>query len=95
VALQVQHDEGNRRFVAEVEGRECVLDYERRDEETLEYQHTFTPEALRGWGIASDVVRYAPEWARRKGQQVVASCPFVKSYVGKHPEFDDVVAENA
>jgi predicted GNAT family acetyltransferase len=86
VALQVQHDEENSRFVAEVEGRECVLDYERRDESTLDYKHTFTPEPLRGRGIASDVVRYALEWARRNGQHVVASCPFVQSYLDDHPE---------
>lgn len=95
MALQVRHDEGNSRFVADVEGRECVLDYERRDENTLDYTHTFTPEPLRGRGIASDVVRYALEWARRQGNQVVASCPFVKSYVEEHPEFEDVVAEKA
>jgi predicted GNAT family acetyltransferase len=91
VVLQVQHDEENSRFVAEVEGQDCVLDYERRDEQTLDYTHTFTPEPLRGRGIASDVVRYALEWARRNGQRVVASCPFVQSYVEQHPEFEDVV----
>jgi predicted GNAT family acetyltransferase len=95
VALEVQHDEEKSRFVARVEGRDCVLDYERRDERTLNYQHTFTPEPRRGRGIASDVVRYALEWARRNGQRVVASCPFVQSYVDEHPELADVVTAKA
>jgi predicted GNAT family acetyltransferase len=95
VALQVQHDVENSRFVADVEGRECVLDYERRNEKILDYKHTFTPEPLRGRGIASDVVRYALSWARRNGQRVVASCPFVQSYVDEHPEVEDVVATEA
>jgi len=91
MALQIQHDEPNHRFVAEVEGRDCVLDYQRADQKTLDYTHTFTPQPLRGRGIASDVVRYALEWARRNDQRVIASCPFVQSYVDQHPEYEDLV----
>lgn len=93
--LQVRHDEKKKRFVAEVEGRECALDYERLDDRTLEYHHTFTPEPLRRRGIMSEVVGYALDWAARNDHRVVATCPFVKGYVERHPETRKVVTRAA
>jgi predicted GNAT family acetyltransferase len=84
--MHMRHDEENQRFVAEVEGKECVVEYARRGDRTLEYHHTFVPEPLRHRGIASELVRYALAWAAEQGYAVVASCPFVKSYVERNPE---------
>ena len=46
--------------------------------------------ALRGRGIASELVRGALELIRADGSKVVAGCGFVVDYLRKHPEFADL-----
>ncbi len=53
--------------------------------------HTETPRALRGRGIASELVRGALELIRADGSKVIAGCGFVVDYLQKHPEFSDLV----
>ena len=54
--------------------------------------HTETPRALRGRGIASELVKGALELIRRDGRKVIAGCGFVADYLDRHPEDADLVA---
>jgi hypothetical protein len=54
--------------------------------------HTETPRALRGRGIASELVKGALEMIRADGHKVIAGCGFVVDYLDKHPEYADLVA---
>ena len=53
--------------------------------------HTETPRALRGRGIASELVQGALQLIRADGLKVVAGCGFVVDYLQKHPEYADMV----
>ena len=48
------------------------------------------PRALRGRGIASELVQGALQLIRADGLKVVAGCGFVVDYLHKHPEFSDL-----
>jgi uncharacterized protein len=50
----------------------------------------FAPRALRGRGIASELVRGAPELIRAARRKVIAGCGFVVDDLRKHPEFEDL-----
>ena len=52
--------------------------------------HTETPRALRGRGIASELVKGALELIRADGRKVIAGCGFVVDYLRKNPEFADL-----
>jgi predicted GNAT family acetyltransferase len=54
--------------------------------------HTEVDEALEGRGFGSKLVRTALDDARRQGLEVVPLCPFVASFIDRHPEYQDVVA---
>ena len=58
----------------------------------LELVHTEVPEQYQGQGLAGKLVTAALEWARESGLKVIPSCPYVRNFIGKHPEFGDVVA---
>jgi predicted GNAT family acetyltransferase len=90
MALKVQHDEQNHRFEAEVDGQTLYLDYRRLDRETLDYESTFVPDDLRGRGLAGELVTHALDWAKDHDYQVVATCPYVQSFIDKHPEYKAV-----
>jgi predicted GNAT family acetyltransferase len=54
--------------------------------------HTETPAALRGRGIASELVKGALDLIRADGHKVIGACGFVVDYLRKHPEEADLVA---
>jgi predicted GNAT family acetyltransferase len=93
VEVEIHHDEEKSRFVAQVDGQEAVLEYERLGNGTLDYRHTFVPEEHREEGLGADLVRFALDWAARNDRQVVPTCPFVRSYLKDHPEISGVVAD--
>ena len=57
----------------------------------LDMVHTEVPPAVEGQGIGMSLARAALEHARSQKLQVIPSCPFVKAYIGKHPEYADLV----
>jgi len=69
-----------------------VLNY-RRTGNTISFDHTETPVAARGRGLASRLVRGALQAARTQGLKVVPRCGFVRDYLAKHPEFGDLLAQ--
>jgi uncharacterized protein len=77
------------RFELDVEGAVAFANY-RRTPDAVIITHTETPRALRGRGIASELVQGALELIRADGLQVVAGCGFVADYLRKHPEFADL-----
>lgn len=54
---------------------------------------THTEVSVEGRGLGSELVRFALEDARSRGLEVVPQCPFVRSYLEKHPELAEVTAE--
>ncbi|MFW5694581.1 MAG: GNAT family N-acetyltransferase [Alkalispirochaeta sp.] len=90
----VHHEPDSHRFVASVEGEEAYVVYEPHGEDRWVMAHTYTPTALRGRGIAAEVVRTALEIARAEGKSVVPACWYVEGFIHRHPEFQDLVADS-
>jgi len=53
--------------------------------------HTEVLPVHEGRGVGSALVRFALDDARRRELRVIASCPYVKDYLRRHPEANDVV----
>jgi predicted GNAT family acetyltransferase len=53
--------------------------------------HTEVLPGREGQGIGRDLVRFALDDARRRELPVIASCPYVRAYVERHPETHDIV----
>jgi uncharacterized protein len=79
------------RFELDVEGETAFANY-RQTPQAVIITHTETPRALRGHGIASELVKGALEMIRADGHKVIAGCGFVVDYLDKHPEYADLVA---
>ena len=72
------------RFELVVDGQVAFLNYERRPD-ALVLEHTEVPASLRGHHIADRLVRAGLDAAARERLRVIALCPFVKSYLRRHP----------
>ena len=91
MAASVRDNKDKSRFELDV-GREMAFANYRLTPSAVIITHTETPRALRGRGLASELVKGALELIRRDGRKVIAGCGFVVDYLDKHPEDADLVA---
>ena len=87
----VRDNKAENRFELDVGNAVAFANY-RRTPSSVIITHTETPHALRGQGIASELVKGALELIRADGRKVIAGCGFVVDYLRKHPEFADLTA---
>jgi predicted GNAT family acetyltransferase len=64
----------------------------RLDGDVITLQHTETPPQARGHGLASQLIEGTLNIVRARGLKVIPRCDFVRAYIGKHPEYRDLVA---
>ena len=57
----------------------------------ITFVHTEVPSELGGKGVGSRLVKGALDQVRADGLQVVAQCPFVKSWIDKHADYADLL----
>ncbi|OLT52093.1 GNAT family N-acetyltransferase [Cellulosimicrobium sp. CUA-896] len=55
------------------------------------FTHTEVDPAYEGEGVGSALVAGALDQVRESGRRVVALCPFVKAYVARHREYQDLL----
>jgi predicted GNAT family acetyltransferase len=79
------------RFELDVDGHTAVAHY-RASPGLITLTHTEVPSELGGRGVGSNLVKGALELVRARGLKVASRCPFVSAYLGKHPEFNDLLA---
>jgi predicted GNAT family acetyltransferase len=73
------------RFESVVDGHTAFIDF-RRDGDTIVLIHTEVPDELEGHGVGSALVRGALEHIRAERLALVPQCPFVRSYIERHPD---------
>jgi uncharacterized protein len=88
----IRHDTDGKRFVLALDGAEAELNYRDVDGTTLDYYRTFVPSTMRGGGIASKLTARALEYAQEQGLKIVPTCPFIVTYIERHPEYRPLVA---
>jgi predicted GNAT family acetyltransferase len=86
----VRDNTARSRFELDAGGVTAFMNY-RIDGNVISLDHTETPLAARGRGLASRLVEGALQIVRARGLKVVPRCPFVRAYIDKHPEYGDLV----
>lgn len=90
--LTITLDDDKDKFFALIEGQECVLNLKKTSADVLDYYRTFVPKSLRGRGIAQELVDYALNYAKEHQLKIIPSCPFIRSYIDRHPSWQTIVA---
>ncbi|MFC4022056.1 GNAT family N-acetyltransferase [Micromonospora sp. GCM10011542] len=60
----------------------------------IAYTHTEIDPEFEGKGVGSTLARAVMDDARARGRTVVPICPFLAGWLGKHPEYEDIVAQS-
>jgi uncharacterized protein len=87
---RVRNNAAASRFELDADGHTAVAYYQ-LSPGVITFTHTEVPQELSGRGIGSALARGALEMVRAQGLKVVAKCPFISAYIGKHPEFNDLL----
>ncbi|MBY0300778.1 MULTISPECIES: GNAT family N-acetyltransferase [Sphingomonas] len=88
---QVHDNRSEQEFEITVDGHRAVAAYQ-LEGDTIVFTHTLVPAAIEGRGVASKLIRSALDSARDRGLKVVPQCRFVRAYIDKHPEVQDLLA---
>ncbi len=88
--IPVRHNSASNRFEIEKDGALAVLDYLLRKNEIV-FIHTGVPPEWEGRGIGSRLARAGLEYARAQKKKVVPLCWFVRGFIERHPEYQDLL----
>lgn len=86
----VVHNASNQRFEINIDDQLSVLEYTFKNHR-LFLTHTEVPPSLENQGLGTALAHAALEYARQNELTVVVICPFVREYVGSHPEYQSFV----
>ncbi|HYN27116.1 MAG TPA: GNAT family N-acetyltransferase, partial [Burkholderiales bacterium] len=89
-AIPVVHNTKAKRFEITLGGETAYSKYLLAGDKII-IEHTEVPEALEGQGLAGRIVSTALDYARAQNLKVLPICPFAKSFIGKHREYQDLV----
>jgi uncharacterized protein len=89
--ISIKNNLSAHRWEAKVDGEVAVATYS-IDGQTVTFIHTVVPVALRGRGIATQLIRAALADSRARHMSVVPQCPMFAAYMKDHPETHDLLA---
>ena len=55
--------------------------------------HTQVSEEFEGKGVGSTLARAVLDYVRAKGIRARVECPFIRGWIRRHPEYQDLVAQ--
>jgi uncharacterized protein len=79
------------RFEILLDGERAGLVTYRLRPGVIAFLHTEIDDGHEGEGLGSALVRAALDSARERGLRVVPSCPFVRGWIERHPDYADLV----
>ena len=87
----VTDDQAQSRYELRVKGELAgFLTYHLRGQ-AISLIHTEVEPAFQGQGLATHLARFSLDDARKRGLAVLPFCPYVNSWIKKHPDYADLV----
>lgn len=80
-----------KRFVATIDGYEAFIKYSVKPDIII-LEHIEVDKELSGRGIASELTESVLLGIESRGLKIIPECPFIKSYIEKHPEWESILA---
>lgn len=81
---QIALYDADKRMVAEVTFPDV-------DEDTVNIDHTFVDDSLRGQGVAGKLMEAAAGYLQKQQKKAVLTCSYAVKWFEKHPEYADII----
>jgi len=88
--LDLHLNEDRKHYELHVEGKVAFVEYIKAQQQ-IYLTHTEVPNSLEGNGVASNLILKVLKEVEILDLQLVPLCPFVASYIKRHPEWKKLV----
>jgi predicted GNAT family acetyltransferase len=88
---EVVNNPSKDRYELAVDGHIAATYYKIADG-VITFIHTEVPPELGGKGVGSKLIKGALDQVRAEGLKVIPECPFVKAFIEKHADYQDLLA---
>ena len=92
MSIEVADQPDRHRFEAVVDGVVGGGAYYEIDGDTITFTHTEVDDEFEGQGVGSALVQGALDDVRERGLRVVVRCPFIREWIERHPDYQDLTA---
>ena len=89
--VELRDNSGEHRFELHVDGRLAGLADYHVEGDSLVIPHTEVDPAYGGRGLGSRLAGFCLDQTRDRGLKIVPACPFIASYLRRHPEYADLL----
>ena len=79
------------RFEVHLDGELAGFAQYREDRGRYVFFHTEVDDAFEGKGLGSVLARSALDEMRARGVTIVPQCPFIATWIERHPDYQDLV----
>jgi len=86
----IVNNKAQQRYELAVDGH-IAATYYKVEGKIITFVHTEVPPELSGKGIGSKLIRGALDQVRAEGFKVIAQCPFVKAFIEKNADYQDLL----
>lgn len=94
--VQIRNRPEQEYYEISVDGQRAgIAAYELENDGVIALTHTEIDDAYEGQGLGSRLARYALDDARSQSLQVRPVCPFIKSWIKRHEDYEDLVVQDA
>lgn len=85
-------NDDEQRYEARVDGALAGAAYFQAEDDLVVFTHTEVDDAFAGQGVGSALARGALDDVRSDpARRVVPRCPFIRGWIDKHPDYQDLV----
>ncbi|WP_410648660.1 GNAT family N-acetyltransferase [Amycolatopsis sp. cmx-4-54] len=92
--MSVEIKAGEDRYDIVVDGKTAGFLETRTRPDAILFLHTEISDDFAGQGLAGKLVTAALDDVRSRGGSVLPYCPYVRSFIAKHREYEDLVPED-
>jgi len=94
MALAITLNEPEHRYEAHVDGELAGFAVFSMRGDRIVFTHTEVDDRFEGQGVGSKLARHSLDDVRERGSlRVVPQCPFIRSWIEKHPDYADLVSD--
>ncbi|MQY03123.1 GNAT family N-acetyltransferase [Actinomadura macrotermitis] len=92
MSQQITDNAGQGRYEIREDGALAGFAEYRLDAGSIVFTHTEVDPAFEGKGVGSALARGALDDVRSRDLSVVPQCPFIKAWIDRHPDYQDLLA---
>lgn len=90
---QIRNDASTQRYILSIDGQDAGYLSYLSFRGTIDLEHTEVAEEFAGQGVASELARHALDDIKGREMNVMISCPAVRSFLNKNPQYASLLIE--